>query len=268
MSDLLKEKPLRMTAGAVREALKRYYPHPAYGIVFEVAKSTGFAANRHLDAIAMSLWPSRGLHICGIEIKVSYADWQRERANPQKAEEMARLCDYFYIAAPRGIVPVSEVPPNWGLIEIREKKTVEAKAPAKLEPTPLTREFVAAVFRAASRGPDPEMAEAAIAERRKELDEKFEQRVDAEVQHRTARDNHDAAAWRKLTEALGHNPKSWHYLDEDGVIAAVRAVEKAGIAGAWHGIKNLHDTLETALARTREVMAEFAARPAEAKTEP
>src|ERR1700693_1206177 len=68
----------------LRAALKRYFLHPDYGIVFEVAKSTGHAAHRHLDAVAMDLWPSRGLELHGIEIKVSKQDLKRELADPAK----------------------------------------------------------------------------------------------------------------------------------------------------------------------------------------
>lgn len=65
-----------MRADAVRAALKRRYAQPECAVVFEVAQATGFSANRHLDAIAMELWPSRGLALHGIEIKVDLYDWQ------------------------------------------------------------------------------------------------------------------------------------------------------------------------------------------------
>src|SRR6266850_716864 len=96
-----------ITAAEVRAALKRYFAQPNYGIVFEVAKATGFNARRHLDAMAMGLWPSRGLTLMGIEIKVSRYDWRKERDEPQKAEELAKFCDYFCVAAPAGVVPLN-----------------------------------------------------------------------------------------------------------------------------------------------------------------
>ena len=247
--------PLRMTAAEVRQALKRYYPHPQYGLVFEVAKSTGFEANRHLDAMAMSLWPSRGLHVYGIEIKVSYGDWKRELATPQKAEELAQFCDYFYIAAPRGVVPVHEIPANWGLIEVRETKTVEAKAPARLEPQQVSRNQLAAIFRAASRGPDPEMADVAISERKAKLEEGFEDRLKQELELRKASNDIEAQSWRKLCEALGENPNRW--TDDDNIIATIKAIKKAGLFGGHNSLRDLQHDTERMAGKLKAVLDEF-----------
>ena len=46
---------------------------------FRLAIVDGFAGGgRYADAIAMNLWPSRGLAVHGFEIKISRGDWQRE----------------------------------------------------------------------------------------------------------------------------------------------------------------------------------------------
>ena len=136
----------KMTAPDVRAALKAYYCQPEYGIVFEVARSTGHAARRHLDALAMDLWPSRGLAIHGIEIKVSRSDFRNEIKQPEKAEEIAEFCDYFWIAAPAGIVPIEEMPKAWGLYEVSEAGRITIKKqPEKTEAKPVTRAFMAAI---------------------------------------------------------------------------------------------------------------------------
>ena len=43
----------KMKAADVRAALKARFSPPEHGIVYEVAQSTGFNANRHIDAVAM-----------------------------------------------------------------------------------------------------------------------------------------------------------------------------------------------------------------------
>src|ERR1700693_2736361 len=146
------DKKVTATSADLRAALKRYFLHPDYGIVFEVAKSTGHAAHRHLDAVAMDLWPSRRLELHGIEIKVSKQDLKRELANPAKADEIAAFCNRFWLAAPAGIAVADELPLSWGLLEYDgEHLILKKKAHAHPAPKEPTRVFLAAVFRAAGR---------------------------------------------------------------------------------------------------------------------
>lgn len=84
-----------------------------------VRNAAGFSANRTFDAIAVNLWPSRGLTIHVFEVKVSRSDWRRELAKPDKAEDACKVADFFWIVAPAGCVQDGELPPGWGLIEVR-----------------------------------------------------------------------------------------------------------------------------------------------------
>lgn len=78
---------------SVFELLRRRYPAPAWAFLEEVRNQTGYARTiRTADALAMSLYPSRGLHLHGFEVKVSRADWFRELNDPKKAEEIAAYC--------------------------------------------------------------------------------------------------------------------------------------------------------------------------------
>ena len=70
----MSEDRKHITAGDIRASLRRHYAAPEAAICFEVAQGTGTHARRHLDAVAMELWPSRGLALIGIEIKVDYYD--------------------------------------------------------------------------------------------------------------------------------------------------------------------------------------------------
>ena len=142
----------RWTADEVYAMLAKRFPPPAFILLPQVRNGTGFARKtvRTADAIACSTYPSRGLYFTGIEIKVSLGDWRKELADPDKADEIQRFCRYWYIAAPKGIVPIGELPDNWGLIECHANRTVEAKAAKSNEAKPPDMLFVMAVLRAMS----------------------------------------------------------------------------------------------------------------------
>jgi hypothetical protein len=69
----------------INAALRRFYKTTEYALMFEVADSTGANSHRRADAVAMNLWPSRGLYIEGIEVKVSRSDWRKELDTPSKS---------------------------------------------------------------------------------------------------------------------------------------------------------------------------------------
>ncbi len=141
----------RWTESRVFEALKKRFPSPAFVLLPQVRSATGSSSKvRTADAVAVSTWPSRGLYITGIEIKVSLADWRRELADPTKAESIQQYCRYWYIAAPKGVVPGGEVPDNWGLLECNARSTTETKRPERLDEAPPDILFTAAVLRRAS----------------------------------------------------------------------------------------------------------------------
>lgn len=109
--------PPRLTEAAVFDLLRTRYPKASCALLPQVADRTG-AATRRADAIAMQLWPSRGLLIEGFEIKVSRGDWKRELEDPAKQESVGRYCDAWWIVAPAGIVLDGELPVAWGLLEV------------------------------------------------------------------------------------------------------------------------------------------------------
>ena len=129
-------------------ALEACYPAPAWAFLPQVREGTGFGSARTADAIAMSLWPSRGLEVIGFELKTRRADWARELRAPEKAEAIFSYCDRWYVvAAHDGIVGLGELPPTWGLKVLRGRVIeTETEAP-KLAPVALDRVFIAAVMR-------------------------------------------------------------------------------------------------------------------------
>lgn len=161
-----------MNTSQVRSLMRVKYAAPEWAYLEEVANGTGGHCGRHCDAMAMSLWPSRGLHLHGFEIKVSRSDWTRERKNPAKAEAIAKHCHFWWVVAPASIVPVAEVPPNWGLIEASDKGGLKvAKTATMLEPVPLDWHFFAAFARAATeQSVDATLMKAEFERGRSEMD--------------------------------------------------------------------------------------------------
>lgn len=139
-----------VNAGTVRDALRLRYAPPAFALFEEVGNGTGSNCRRHADAVAIGLWPSRGLDIEGIEVKVSRSDWLSELANPEKADAIPRFCDKWWLAVgDEKIVQPGELPANWGLLVLRGDKMVCKAEAAKLDPVGMPKTFIAALLRRA-----------------------------------------------------------------------------------------------------------------------
>ena len=146
-------KATPMGTGQIEAALAHRYRGNAWALFFEAHSGAADESRaRSADALAMSLWPSRGLELHGHEIKASRGDWLAELRQPEKAEEICRFCDRWWLVVgdPR-IVKDGELPPTWGLLVPHGKRLrVKVDAP-KLTPEPATRLFLAALMRSVSK---------------------------------------------------------------------------------------------------------------------
>lgn len=143
---------------AVHFALRKRFAAPAWAYFEEVRNGTGFArkTTRTADALAMSLYPSRGLELHGVEVKVSRSDWQRELDDPEKAEEIGKYCDRWWLATGQKVVrDISEIPAAWGWLEVDAKGALKTRkeAPIRLA-EPLDRLMLAAILRCSSEESD------------------------------------------------------------------------------------------------------------------
>lgn len=137
-----------MTSTKVLQRLEQHWKPGAHAWLYEVRNSTGYSrVARTADALVCSCWPSHGLWLAGIEVKVSRSDWLHELKQPEKAWEVQKFCDYWWLAAPEGVARVDEMPERWGLIELRGRNVCVVKRAPKLEPDPLSMGFVASVLR-------------------------------------------------------------------------------------------------------------------------
>jgi hypothetical protein len=141
------------TEALVYEKLSFCFPSPTFIVLPQVRSGTGFSKKiyRTADAIVASIYPSRGLYLSGVEIKITKSDFRKELREPEKSDEISRFCRFWYLAAPSGIIPVGEVPPSWGLIETRLDGATITKAAQQLDAQPPDISFVCAILRAAKQ---------------------------------------------------------------------------------------------------------------------
>jgi hypothetical protein len=141
-----------ITSSDICEALRKKYIQPEWSIFFEVANGTGSNVRRHADALAMNMYPSRGLTILGFEIKVSHGDLVRELMNPDKAEEIAQYCNEWWLVVSEGVIrETDDIPRPWGVMEFKDGAFKITKKAEPLNPKPVTKSFMAAVIRSAGK---------------------------------------------------------------------------------------------------------------------
>lgn len=219
-----------MTAWSAEDLLARVHRRfaaPAYAVLENVRNGTGYTKHeRYADAVAMGLWPSRGIDVHGVEIKVSRGDWQAELKQPEKAAAIQQYCDYWWVVAPDGVVQLAELPPNWGLLvpSPKGKGLVAQKDAPKLTAVALDRGFVASCLRNVSKktGKYAEPRDAlAWAEHERALKERENRAADLlRAQHeRVVEEFKQRIA--KFEQASGVQIDRWDY---DNIGAAVKAV--------------------------------------------
>lgn len=141
-----------MNADDVVAVLRSKYSGREWAFMVQVPNGTGLAKDRTCDCLAMSLWPSKGLHLHGFEIKVSRSDWLKEIQDPTKANAFAVYCHYWWIVAPKGVVKPEEAAGDWGIQEVTDSGNLRTKkAPTLREPIPVDHAFLAGLLRSAFR---------------------------------------------------------------------------------------------------------------------
>lgn len=251
----MKINPLRLKASDIRSAMAKRWAAPEWAIMWEVGEGTGARSGRYADAVMMSLWPSRGLELHGVEIKISRSDWKREAADPTKAEAVAKYCDRWWVHTPEGVVDdISDMPPAWGLREWTGKQWRTVKEAEKTDAQPVTRHFLAAMLRRGDelmksmvREASADAYAAAQAERAK-LNEQFNDRVKREVERRAGEAEGLREQIAKFEAAFGCEVNRFN-----PDMAAIGRAAKA-IADADNGwLEKRADMFEAAAAAIREV---------------
>lgn len=145
-----------MTADEVLQKVRLKWPAKSAAVLPAVADRVG-RPERFADVVVMELFPSRGLSLSVVEIKVSRSDFLKEMRTPEKAESINAFCDYQWIAAPAGVIHPEDLPPGWGLLEATATKATIKKKPVlnphRREPD---RVFLASLLRALQKNVSPE----------------------------------------------------------------------------------------------------------------
>lgn len=124
---------------------------PRYVCAEHVRNRAGFDANRTCDFIAMDTWPSSGLLLHGHEVKCSRTDWQRELADPTKAEAFMKYMDRWWLAVPSLAIVRNDLPKGWGLLAPNGRGGLGVAVPAQpLQPHPIHKGLLATLLRSAA----------------------------------------------------------------------------------------------------------------------
>lgn len=230
-------------------ALVKRYRAPAYALLSQVANGTGWQSYRWADALVMSLWPSRGLHLSGFEVKVGRNDWLRELKNPAKADEIAVFCDFWWVVVGGpDIVKLEELPHGWGLLELKGKTLVQVRAAEiRRDANALDKPMVAAILRRAVECMTPTSS---IDE---QLRQKHEEGLEA-GKRAAARETGDDAIRRELADlkdslsrfeaASGVAIERYNGARLGEAFILARRFNEAGLR---HSLKNIEHSLEAAL---------------------
>lgn len=226
----------------VRAALRKQMCAPEWAMFHEVSNGTGARGGAaYADVVAMSLYPSRGLEIHGMEIKVSRGDWQRERQRPKKAEIIAAYCDRWWLVTGPGVVhDVGEIPMGWGWKLFDGAKLLTKQQPAKLTPRPMDRDFLAALLRRASEAGEGVIRQAVKAATEEES-KRNEKRLEDAIRYSTQSHEGLKTIVAEFEAASGIELKRWGSNKEIGALA--KAISVSGVASSYQGVDDLASRL-------------------------
>jgi len=211
----------------VHEAIASKFCQPHYVTLFEVRDSTGFDSTRSADALSVALYGTRGREITGFEIKRSRSDWLRELKMPEKAEEIGKFCDWFYLVTnDESVARPDELPMPWGWMVLKGARLKTIKKPERMKPFPLDRHMLCSLLYSVRQQCLIEIEmqiKAAVDKRIKS--EASELKYQAEEGERKYKELQKVV--REFEDASGVSVQS-HWLDRPKIGAAVRRVLKEG----------------------------------------
>ena len=148
----------QVTSGDLLRMLHTRHSDPGWAFFAEVPDRTA-GHSRRADAVAISLWPSRGLHLHGFEVKVSRRDWLAELKRPEKADSVGKYCDFWWLVVSEpSIVEDGELPSAWGLLAPSGNGLRTLVRPTALSPQPIGRPFLCSLLRKFAEGQVPSVS--------------------------------------------------------------------------------------------------------------
>lgn len=243
---IIAEKPKPLTASDVRACIQANFGMNGeqYAVLFEVRNGTAWRANRSVDAVVMGLWPSLGMELWGMEIKVSRGDWLREARDPAKASEVFNHFDRWFLVAPEGVAKLDELPQPWGWLVPKDGKLVKVREAEKNpDRKPVDNHFLAALMRRIAKTDDAFITSAvdtALRNQRREFDGELDKRT----LQRLGELKKDAESWVKLRDLLKSKPDDYIY--QPDVVDALQMLLKVGIVKSYSGVRALMEAVDRA----------------------
>lgn len=222
--------------------LESRYFGDAYAFFGNVPSCTGGGAGRTADAIAMGLWPSRGLYFEGFELKVSRSDYLHELKQPQKAEEIAQFCDKWWLVVSDVNIVKDDLPDNWGLLAAVGGKLKIIKQAPLLKPKQLDKEFVASLFRKLSNTYIPRSSIRGEIER---VQKNSDDRAQANVKYKLEEFEKLKEIVNKFEKASGVNISYGWQIEEIG--RAVKMVMEGKHLSSLEALRRLKNDIEIVL---------------------
>lgn len=260
--------PERLKTADVQAAMRKTWCAPEYALVWEVAPATGAAhgRQRYADAMIMSLWPSRGQYLHGVEIKVSRSDWLKEAKDPSKAERLAAYCDYWWVHTVPGVIhDLAEVPIMWGVRVWDGKRWSTLREAKRTDAQPVDRGFLASLMR---RG-DEQLEAAARAKVQNVIESEratIQQQIESGIRAHTQRADRALEAIRQFREASGINLLDQNYLLPDArkVGVLVKLIHDLGLLDDYSGVQHIVSAIGHNVQRLSEMHDRATAAMAEA----
>lgn len=248
----------RVTTATLKNAMADRWHAPQHSLLWEVADATGAQQTRRADALIMSVWPSRGIELHGIEIKTSRSDWRRELAQPAKSDAIFRQCHRWWIHAAPDVVAPGELPSGWGL-RIYDGTEWREEAEAALSvPDPVSMRFLASILRREEK--DLEYRAERLAEVRvARMQAQIESRIAAEAERRVGAAGRLAAFADALEEETGLTLEQFSK-DAEAVKAAriAAAIMRSGLADQWGGLATVLDVMRDTAEKVEKAMGDLA----------
>jgi hypothetical protein len=245
----------KVTAEEIRESLRKKFTRPEWALFFEVGNGTAGNLKRWADALAMNMYPSRGLAIVGFEIKVSRNDLKKELEQPKKAEAVGCFCNHWYLVVPKGLIKDTDIiPAAWGILEYNNGSLRQTKKPDKLSCQPITKEFVAAILRREDEAYAKNIAqqvESLSEQRITELRQKHEENLKAERERMSERHNALRESIKSFEEISGIPINTYN---GENLGKAVKIVQQIGLTESYSLLGTVRRNMQQFLTDTEQIV--------------
>jgi hypothetical protein len=219
-----------MNSHDLEKLLAIRYSAPAYAFLKQVRNQTGFYNNsdgiRTADGLALSLFPSRGLHMHGFEIKTYKTDLMNELKHPEKADAIGKYCNYWWIVVPDKLTfSIEDLPDTWGLLVAEGNRLVAKKQAVFMKAKPIDLGILCGILRKVNETMiSMDVFNDAVNEREKSLEKIVESRFERKLR--------DAENLNKKVEEFekisGVKIDTWNLGEVAEAVGIIRAKKNGG----------------------------------------